>query len=123
MKVKLNDKVLVISGKDKGKQSRVTRVITKASKIIVEKVNMKTKHIKKTAQAAGEKITFEGPLDASNVAIICPSCNKPTRAGYKVLDNGKKDRICKKCKQSLDGAAAETSPTKTKKTSKKTNAI
>lgn len=123
MKVKLNDKVLVISGKDKGKQSRVTRVITKSSKIIVEKVNMRTKHIKKTAQAPGEKITFEGPLDASNVAIICPSCNKPTRAGYKILDNGKKDRVCKKCKQSLDGAAVETSSAKPKKTSKKINAI
>ncbi len=122
MKVKVNDKVLVISGKDKGKQSRVTRVMVKNQKLIVEKVNMKTKHVKKSSQKAGEKITFEGPIDASNVVIICPNCTKPTRAGYKLLDNGKKERICKKCNQSLDGAAAETG-TKTKKSTKKIKAL
>lgn len=107
MKIKVNDKVLVISGKDKGKVSKVIRVIAKHGKIVVEKVNMRTKHIKKTATAAGQKITFEAPMDASNVMIMDPKENKPTRVGYKVLANGKKERIAKLSGSSLDVAVSE----------------
>ena len=108
MKVKLNDKVLIISGKDKSKSGNVIRVMEKHGRITVEKINMRTKHVKKTSNAPGEKIHFEAPINASNVAILCPSCNKPTRAGYKILDNGKKERICKKCRETLDRQIIET---------------
>lgn len=117
MKIKVNDKVLVISGKDKGKVSKVIRVIAKHNKIVVEKVNMRTKHIKKTQSRAGEKITFEAPLDASNVMVMDPKENKPTRVGYKILQNGKKERISKLSGVSLD-AAAET-PAKSTTSKKK----
>ncbi len=115
MKVKLNDKILVISGKDKGKNGRVSRIITKHNRIVVEKVNMRTKHVKKTTAGPGEKIHFEAPINASNVVIMCPSCSKPTRAGYKLAANGKKERICKKCKQTLDQVVAEKGEKTTKK--------
>ncbi len=102
MKLKLNDKVLVVTGKDKGKVGRVTRVLVKYNQIVVENVNFRTKFIKKTAQRAGEKIRFEAPLNASNVMILDPVQNKPTRVGYKVLANGKKERIAKLSGSSLD---------------------
>lgn len=102
MKLKLNDQIQVIAGKDKGKKGTIMKVLSKHNKIVVEKINIKTKHIKKTAQKAGEKIQFEAPIDASNVAVLCPSCNKRTRVGYKKLENNKKQRICKKCNESLE---------------------
>ena len=102
MKIKLNDQVQVIAGKDKGKRGAVTKVLSKQNKIVVEKVNIKTKYIKKTTQKAGEMIKFEAPVDVSNVAIICPSCSKRTRVGYKKLETNKKQRICKKCKETLE---------------------
>ena len=102
MKLKLQDQVFVTTGKDKGKKGAITRILRKQNKIVVEKVNIKTKHIKKTTEKAGEKIQFEAPIDASNVMIICPNCKKTTRVGYKKLEKGKKERICKKCTETLD---------------------
>jgi len=102
MKVKTNDQVVVIAGKDKGKKGKVIRVVSKDNKVVVEKVNIRTKHIKKTAQKAGERVKFEGAIDASNVMVVCPSCEKTVRVGFKKLENGKKQRICKKCKDSID---------------------
>jgi large subunit ribosomal protein L24 len=106
MKLKLNDKVLVIAGKDKGKSGRIIRVIKKQEKLVVEKVNMRTKHIKKTSERPGEKITFEGPIHASNVMILDPKENKPTRIGYKVISKGKKERISVLTGLSLDEKSA-----------------
>ena len=122
MKVKLNDKVLVISGKAKGKSGKVIRIATKGGKVVVEKLNMRTKHIKKTATAPGDRIHFEAPMDASNVVVVCPTCGKPARVGYKLLDNGKKERICKKCKESMDRGLVEAG-SKTKSTTKKIKTI
>ena len=102
MKLKAKDTVKVIAGKDKGKTGKVMRIFRNQNKIVVEKVNILTKHIKKTAQKPGEKITFEAPFDASNVMVICPHCKKTTRVGYKKLKSGKKERTCKKCKETLD---------------------
>jgi len=102
MKLKLNDTVRIITGKDKGKEGKIIKVLRKQGKITVEKVNMRTKHIKKTAERPGEKITFEAPFDASNAMIYCSNCKSISRIGYKKLENGKKQRICKKCKESLD---------------------
>ncbi len=101
MKVKLNDQVEVIAGKDKGKKSKVVKVLVKQNKIVVEKINMHTKFIKKTNNKPGDRITFESPIDASNVMLVCNSCGKKTRVGYKV-EGGKKQRICKKCNATQD---------------------
>lgn len=102
MRLKEGDNIVVISGKDKGKTGKIIKILRKQDKVVVEKVNIRTKHIKKTAQKAGEIIQYEAPVQASNVMIICPETGKRTRIGYKKLENGKKERIAKKSKQSLD---------------------
>lgn len=102
MKIKVNDNVLVITGKDRGKSGKVIKTISKDERVVVEKLNMRTKHIKKSQTRPGSKITFEAPMNVSNVMAVCPSCKKPTRVGYTKLESGKKQRICKKCKESLD---------------------
>lgn len=107
MKLKLNDQIAVITGKDKGKKGHIMRLLVNSNKVVVEKINIKTKHIKKTTQKAGQRIQFEAPMEASNVMIICPSCNERTRIGYKKLENGKKQRTCKKCKETLDKVTKE----------------
>ena len=102
MKLKTGDKVIVITGKDKGKEGKITKTLSKQNKIVVEKINMRTKHIKKTQNKAGEKITFEAPMNASNVMLICPDTGKRTRIGYRKLENGKKERFSKKSNKSID---------------------
>lgn len=102
MKIKLNDNVLVIAGKDRNKNGKVIRVDSKNDKVVVEKLNMRTKHIKKTQTKPGSKVVFEAPMQVSNVMPICPQCKKMTRVGYTKLESGKKQRVCKKCKESLD---------------------
>lgn len=120
MKLKLNDKVLIISGKDKGKTGKIIKVIKKHNRIVVEKCNMRTKHIKKTAQRKGEKIRFEAPISVCNAMILDPGMNKPTRIGYKILENGKKERISRLSGTSLDNIVveAETAAPKKKAESK-----
>ena len=102
MKIKTNDNVLVTTGKDKGKTGNVLRVISKKNQIVVEKVNIRTKHIRKTANNQGDRIKLEAPINVSNVMLICPQCNKAARVGYQVPEKGKKVRICKKCSASVD---------------------
>ena len=104
MKVKKNDPVVVITGKDVKKTGKVLSVMPKANKIVVEGVNIQSKSKKaRSAQETSQIIKKEGPIDASNVLVICPVCNKATRVGHAVID-GKKVRVCKKCGQSLDVA-------------------
>lgn len=128
MKLKLSDKVLVISGKDKGKTGKIIKVLKKHNTIVIEKVNMRTKHIKKTQQRAGEKIRYEAPISASNAMILDPKENKPTRIVYKKNEKGKKERYSKLSGASLDIAAVVTpdkdekkapAEKKTEKTAKK----
>ena len=102
MKLKLNDTVQIIAGKDKGVKGKIIKIDNKKNKIVVEKVNIRTKHIKKTAEKPGSKIKFEGSINVSNAMILCPHCNKRVRIAYKELKNGKKERICRKCKETLD---------------------
>ncbi len=123
MKLKVNDKVLIIAGKYKGKVGKITRIEHKHNRIVVESVNMRTKHIKKQQQRAGEKIRYEAPFSACNAMILDPSMNKPTRIGYKLLENGKKERISKISGVSLDNipveaAAEEAAPKKKTSASK-----
>lgn len=98
MKIKKGDNVLVISGKDKGKKGKVLQVFPKESRVMVENANIKKKH--RRARRRGEKgqiITVSAPMHISQVMCICPKCSKPTRIGAVVLE-GKKYRMCKKCK-------------------------
>ena len=102
MKIKVNDTVLVIAGKYKGKKGNVMKVFKKLNKVVVEKVNIRTRHIKKTATQAGQRVQYEAPFDASNVMVICPKTKKPTRVGYKIDDKGKKYRVAKISGAELD---------------------
>jgi len=107
MKIKIGDTVQFIAGKErhaKNRTGKVIKTIKDSNRIVVEGKNIRTKHVKKTEQEPGKKITFEASINASNVLIICPKCSKPTRVGYKKLEDGKKQRICKKCNESLDSA-------------------
>ena len=101
MKIKLNDNVAILAGKDKGKKGHVLKVLVKQQAVVVEKVNIRTKHIKKRENKPGEIIKFEAPIHVSNVMLICPRCSKAVRVGYKKLENKKKQRICKKCKEAV----------------------
>ncbi|MFH0820788.1 MAG: 50S ribosomal protein L24 [Candidatus Peregrinibacteria bacterium] len=102
MKIKVNDNILVIAGKYKGKTGKVMRVYDKTHQITAEKINIRTRHIKRTSTRAGERIQYEAPFSISNVMVICPSCSKPTRVGYLTPKQGKKYRACKRCKESLE---------------------
>ncbi len=97
LKIKKGDRVKVIAGKNAGDESIVLSVIPNDNKIIVENVNMVTRHIKPDTQAMkkGERIKKESPIDISNVMLICPKTKKPTRVGFKVKEDGTKVRIAK----------------------------
>ncbi len=120
MKVKKNDTVVVITGKDVKKTGKVLVAFPKENKIVVEGVNVQEKNRKaRSAQETSQKIKKEGPIDASNVLVICPVCGKATRVGYEIID-GKKVRVCKKCKQSLDAKVAVKEEPKKRATKKAT---
>ncbi|MBE5743824.1 MAG: 50S ribosomal protein L24 [Clostridiales bacterium] len=103
MKVKKNDNVVVLTGKDKKKTGKVIEVMPKLNKVVVEGVNVQTKSKKaRSAQETSQFVKKEGPIDASNVLVICPVCNKATRVAHAEVD-GKKVRVCKKCNAPLDG--------------------
>jgi len=88
----------VISGKDKGKQGKIIKVLPNNEKVIVENINLKKKHQRpKTGGKKGEKIEVPRPIPSSTAALICKNCGKPTRIGFRILPDGKKIRICKKC--------------------------
>ena len=97
MNIKKDDKVIVLSGKDKGKQGKVLAADPKAMKLTVEGVNVATKHQKPRKQGEeGGIIKVETPIYVSKVQLVCPKCGKATRVAFK-LENGKKIRVCKKC--------------------------
>jgi len=115
MKVKAKDKVLVIAGKYKGKTGTVMRVYKKTDRVTVEKVNIRTRHIKKTATHAGQRLQYEAPFNVSNVIVICPSCSKATRIAYSLPEKGKKFRVCKKCGESVEQSISNSKAEKPKK--------
>ena len=97
MNIKRDDKVVVLSGKDKGKQGKVIKADPKAVKVIVEGVNVATKHQKPRKQGEeGGIFKVETPIYAAKVQLVCPKCGKATRVAHKITD-GKKTRVCKKC--------------------------
>ena len=102
MKLRTGDTVRVISGKDKGAEGRVARVLTSANKVIVEGVATAKRHSRPTGQTMqGGIIDKDMPIDASNVMIVCPDCG-PTRIGYRIDDEGRKFRVCRKCGSDLE---------------------
>lgn len=106
MKIKVNDNVLVTAGKYKGKTGAVMRVFKKHNRITVEKINIRTRHIRKTATRPGQRVQYEAPFSSSNVKLICPNCKKSVRVGYQLTESGKKYRVCKKCNQSVEQSKA-----------------
>ncbi len=95
MKIHTGDHVTIMTGKDKGKQGTVTRVLADKNRVVVSGINMRIRHIKKTTQAPGQRISYEASIHVSNVAIIDPKTKKPTRIGYKIDAKGHKSRIAK----------------------------
>ncbi|WP_405344671.1 50S ribosomal protein L24 [Ruminococcus sp.] len=100
--VKTGDTVVVLSGKDKGKKGKVLAVSPKEGKVIVEKINIVSKHIKPRRMGEpGGIIKAEGAMYASKVQVVCPRCKEPTRVGHKLYEDGTKSRICVKCGEAL----------------------
>ncbi|HWP51117.1 MAG TPA: 50S ribosomal protein L24 [Clostridia bacterium] len=96
--VKRDDTVVILSGKDKGKKGKVLQTSPKEQKLIVEGINMVTKHVKpRRAGEAGGIVKAEGAFYACKAMLVCPSCGKATRVAHKVLADGTKTRVCKKC--------------------------
>lgn len=116
MKIKKGDKVKILTGKDKNKTGKVLQVFISRNKASIEGLNLLIKHMRPRKQGEkGQRIEFPAPMDLSNLMLICPKCNKPTKVGYKYLDvvvgtsasaeqkkRKRKVRVCKKCKQVID---------------------
>ncbi|MDA0797948.1 MAG: 50S ribosomal protein L24 [Chloroflexi bacterium] len=102
-RLKRDDEVLVIRGRDKGRRGKIQRVFPDKDQILVEGINMVKRHYKAGVQGRQAGIVDkEMPLDASKVMPICPSCDKPTRVSVKILDDGTKSRGCKRCEGMLN---------------------
>jgi large subunit ribosomal protein L24 len=101
MKIKKNDQVKILAGKDRGKTGKVLRVLSAENKVVVEGLNIVKKHVKPRKEGEnGQRIEIPGKADISNVMLICTKCGKPTRVGYSVTEKSK-FRICKQCKAEL----------------------
>lgn len=97
MKIRKGDTVKIIAGKDKGKTGKILKTLLKKDKVLIEGLNLYKKHVRpKREGEKGQMVSVPRPVDISNTAIVCSSCNKPTKIGRR-FDNGKKVRICKKC--------------------------
>ena len=102
MNVKKGDTIVVLSGKDKGKQGKVLKSDPKGGKVIVEGVNVAMKHRKPRQQnEEGGIVKMETPIYACKVMLVCPKCGKPTRPAFRILDDGSKARVCRKCGETI----------------------
>lgn len=102
-KLKKNDVVMVIAGKEKGKSGRILKLLPKRNRVVVEKINMIKRHTKPSKQMPhGGIVEKEGSIHISNVMIICQRCNVPVRIGKRILEDGSKVRVCKRCGEVLD---------------------
>ena len=102
-KIKKGDRVVVLTGRDKGKSGEVTSVMPGDGRAIVAGVNMVKRHTRQTAQQAGGILSKESTIDLSNIAIADPKTGKPTRVGFKVLEDGRKVRFAKSSGDLIDG--------------------
>jgi len=103
IRIKKNDKVKILTGKDKGKIGKVLKIVKKTNRVVVENINVVKVHQRPTqANPQGGIVDKSMPIDVSNLMVMCNSCVKPTRIGMKQLEDGKRVRICKKCDQQID---------------------
>ena len=102
MNFKTGDKVVVITGKDKGKEGTITKILRDENKVIVEGINIAKKHVKPQGNQPGSIVEVEAPIHASNVMIIDPKTKKGTRIGHEIDKKGKKIRVSKKSNSNLD---------------------
>jgi large subunit ribosomal protein L24 len=103
VQIRKNDSVMVISGKERGKTGKVLRVNPKEDAVIIERINVVKRHTKpRGPQQAGGIIEKEASIPASNIMIMCDKCNAPVRIGQKVLADGNKVRLCRRCGEALD---------------------
>jgi large subunit ribosomal protein L24 len=102
--IRRNDTVVVTTGKDRGKRGRVLKIVPDKNRLVVEGVNFIKRHTKPNPQRQikGGVVEREASLHASNVQLVCPECGKPTRLGRRVLEDGRKVRICRKCEGVVD---------------------
>ncbi|MDR1740900.1 MAG: 50S ribosomal protein L24 [Synergistaceae bacterium] len=103
MRLRKNDRVKVLSGKDKGKEGKILRHIPAKDMVVVEGVNVVTRHVKpsqKTPQSG--MVKQEAPIYAAKVMLVCPQCGKATRVGCSFLESGRKVRVCRKCNEIID---------------------
>ena len=101
--VRKNDRVMVIAGKEKGKAGKVLKVLPKKSRVVVEKLNMIKRHTKPgRAMGKGGIVEKEGPIHISNVMLMCSKCNEAVRTGHKLLEDGRRARVCRNCGETID---------------------
>ena len=101
-RIRRDDEVVVIAGRDKGARAKVIRVLPEKGKIVVAKVNMVKRHTKASQENSGGIIEREAPMAISNVQYLCPKCDAGVRVGMKALEDGRKVRTCRKCDEVLD---------------------
>ena len=119
MEIKKGDTVVILTGKDKGKKGAVIKASPADKKVVVEGLNMVTKHVKpRGANQPGGKVDQPAAIDVSNVMLVCPVCGKATKVAHEIAD-GKNVRKCKKCGAVLDGKAVQKKATAKKATAKK----
>jgi large subunit ribosomal protein L24 len=103
MNIRKDDTVLVISGKYRGKKGKVVRAMPAVNRVVVQGVNLRKRHRRPSKDLPqGGIVEAEGPIDRSNVLLVCPKCGKPTRIGARVAGEGKKVRACQKCGEAID---------------------
>jgi large subunit ribosomal protein L24 len=101
-KIRKNDTVMVIKGRERGKTGKVLRVIPSANRVLIERLNLVKRHSKARGPgSAGGIIEKEAPIQLANVMILCERCNKPARVGIKLATDGGKTRICRNCRESI----------------------
>ena len=101
-RLKKGDTVKVIAGKEKGKTGKILSTIPAKQRVVVEKINLIKRHKRPDAKGKGGIVEKEGPIHVSNVMYLCDKCGSGVRIGYKILDDGKKARVCAKCHETLD---------------------
>ena len=101
--LKVNDQVEIIAGKDKGRVGKIIKLLVKSNKAVVERANMIKRHTKPSASnQQGQIVEKEAPIHVSNLMLVCPKCTKTVRAGNRIMEDGSKVRVCKKCNETIE---------------------
>ncbi|HYA13383.1 MAG TPA: 50S ribosomal protein L24 [Syntrophales bacterium] len=101
-RLKKGDMVKVIAGKDKGKTGKILKIVSDKDQVVVEKLNIIKRHKRPDAKGKGGIVEKEGPISVSNVMFLCSKCDTGVKVGFKILEDGRKNRVCKKCNEILD---------------------